>query len=173
MSATKFIEDNLEKLRDKPWASKLGLVLSETGKLVSAAGNFVPGLGLVGGALSLGATLIDPPPSLQDINQLKKSLDTIAEDNSAARTAITRSIEDMEERMNSQESEVRKDLGKVQSDMMKMLVNVKTLNAEMSSEMDQIKGIAVQTFHLVVNLKYKVCSTTTFIRGLKSNIYYT
>lgn len=144
----------MEKLRDKPWASKLGLALSETGKLVSAAGNFIPGLGLVGGALSLGATLIDPPPSLDDINQLKKSLETITED--VARTTITSKIEDMEERINSQQSEVRKDLGKVQSDMMKMLENVKTLNAEMSSEMDQIKGIAVQTFHLVVNLKYKV-----------------
>ena len=146
----------MEKLRGKPWASRLGLVLSETGKLVSAAGNFVPGLGLVGGALSLGATLIDPPPSLQDIQTLKKSLETIAVDNSVVRAAITKSIEDMEERMNSQESEVRKDLGKVQSDMMKMLENVKTLNSEMSSEMEEIKGIAVQTFQLVVNLKYKV-----------------
>ena len=107
-------------------------------------------------SLSLGATLIDPPPSIQDIQQLKTSLQTIAEDNSVVRAAITKSIEDMEERMNSQESEVRKDLGKVQSDMMKMLENVKTLNSEMSSEMEEIKGIAVQTFQLVVNLKYKV-----------------
>ena len=163
MPGTKFIEDNLEKLRDKPWASKLGMVLSETGKLVSAAGNFVPGLGLVGGALSLGATLIDPPPSIQDIQQLKKSLETIGEDNSVVRAAITKSIEDMEERMNSQECEVRKDLGKVQSDMMKMLENVKTLNSEMSSEMEEIKGIAVQTFQLVVNLKYKVAFSIWFI----------
>ena len=154
MPSTKFIEDNLEKLREKPWASKLGLALSETGKLVSAAGNFIPGLGLVGGALSLGATLIDPPASLQDIKQLKKSLETISED--VTRATITRKIEDMEERINSQQSEVREDLGQVQSDMMKMMEKVKTLNAEISPEIAQIKGIAIQTFHLVVNLKYKV-----------------
>ena len=156
MPAIKFIEDNLERLRDKPWASKLGTVLSETGKLVAAAGNFIPGLGLVGGALSLGATLLDPPPSRQDIDELKKSLETLAEDNSVVRATITRTIEEMEERINSQQSEVRTDLGKVQSDIMKVLENVKTLNAEMSSEMEEIKSITVQTFHLVVNLKYKV-----------------
>ena len=73
--ATKtFVEDKkeyvdvyLEKVRDHEWSERLGKGCKTTGQIVTALGNFVPGLGIVGGALSLGGTLLDPTATKKDL----------------------------------------------------------------------------------------------------------
>ena len=57
------------KVRGQTWSEPLGKACSVTGAIVSGLGNFVPGLGIVGGALALGGTLLNPKASLNDVRR--------------------------------------------------------------------------------------------------------
>ena len=69
--------EGLEKVRAKPWASPLGKALEVSSKVVGAVEGFVPGANIIGGALSFGATLLNPEPTLEiahPIGESKRSL---------------------------------------------------------------------------------------------------
>ena len=70
------VTNSLEKVQKKPWAEPLGQAMSITGKVVSGCGNFIPGAGIIGGALSFGSSLLNPQPTMQE---LKKQLDDVNE----------------------------------------------------------------------------------------------
>ena len=68
-----FIQDGLDKIRAKTWAEPMGQVLGVTAQVVDCVGNFVPGVGFLGAALKLGADLLNPEPSIQDLeNELQE-----------------------------------------------------------------------------------------------------
>ena len=68
-SAKNHVDETLEKIQKKRWAEPLGKTLEVTGKIVEGVGSFVPGAGVIGGALSFGATLLNPTPSLKDLQK--------------------------------------------------------------------------------------------------------
>ena len=55
-----------EKVRGKTWATSLGKALDVSGKVVCAVEGFLPGANIIGGALSYGATLLNPELSVED-----------------------------------------------------------------------------------------------------------
>ena len=55
-----FFKDRLDKIRSKPWAEKTGSILKKTGMLVGAFGGFCPGIGIIAGALTFTAEVLDP-----------------------------------------------------------------------------------------------------------------
>ena len=65
--AKEHVEEGLEKVRAKPWAEPLGKALRISGKIAGAVEGLVPGANIIGGALSFGATLLKPEPSLEDL----------------------------------------------------------------------------------------------------------
>ena len=75
----KRVDEGLEKVRAKPWAEPLGKALVTTSSIVDALGNFVPGLGVIGGALSFGATVLNPVPTpqelMKEIQEIKKMME--------------------------------------------------------------------------------------------------
>ena len=56
-------------MRGQTWSEPLGKACSVTGLIVQGLGNFVPGLGIVGGALSLGGTLLNPKATMNDVRR--------------------------------------------------------------------------------------------------------
>ena len=54
-------------MKAKPWAEPLGKALRISGKIAGAVEGLVPGANILGGALSFGATLLKPEPSLEDL----------------------------------------------------------------------------------------------------------
>ena len=73
--AKNFVEEGLEKVRSRPWAEPLGKALGVSGKIVGVVEGLVPGANIIGGALSFGATLLNPAPTIED---LQKELRDIA-----------------------------------------------------------------------------------------------
>ena len=65
--AKEHVEEGIEKVRAKPWAEPLGKALRVSGKIAGAVEGLVPGANIIGGALSFGATLLKPEPSLEDL----------------------------------------------------------------------------------------------------------
>ena len=64
--------------------------------LVTGLGSVVPGIGIIGGALSLGATLLDPKPSLKDLqknlNEIKDELKSISEPDEELRRILEKTV---------------------------------------------------------------------------------
>ena len=76
--AKNHVDEALEKVRAKPWAEPLGKALQASSKIVGAVDGFVPGANVIGGALSFGATLLNPEPSVEDLQkQLREIKDTL------------------------------------------------------------------------------------------------
>ena len=63
------VDEALVKVRSQTWSEPLGKACSVTGSIVSGLGNFVPGLGILGGALSLGSKVLNPTTSMNDVRR--------------------------------------------------------------------------------------------------------
>ena len=63
------VDEALVKVRGQTWSEPLGKACSVTGSIVSGLGNFVPGLGILGGALCLGSKVLNPKASMNDVRR--------------------------------------------------------------------------------------------------------
>ena len=68
-AAKDHVNGSLEKVRERPWAIQLGKALETSSKVVGAVEDFVPGAKLIGGALSFGATLLNPENAMEDLQK--------------------------------------------------------------------------------------------------------
>ena len=59
----------LAKIRGQTWSEPLGQACSVTGGIMTGLGTFVPGVGMLGGALSLGGTLLNPKATMNDVRR--------------------------------------------------------------------------------------------------------
>ena len=66
------IQDGLARIQEKSWAEPLGKGLGVGAKIVDCMGSFVPGAGILGGAMALGASLLNPEPSMEDLQTSRK-----------------------------------------------------------------------------------------------------
>ena len=64
-----YVDEALTKVRAKTWSEPLGKACAVTGGIVSGLGNFVPGLGVIGGALSLGSKVLNPAATINDVRR--------------------------------------------------------------------------------------------------------
>ena len=67
------VDEALAKVRSQPWSEPLGQTLSVTGTIVSGCGNFVPFLGMAGGALSMGSKLLNPVATMNDLRRAQET----------------------------------------------------------------------------------------------------
>ena len=67
------VDEALGKVRSQPWSEPLGQALSVTGTIVSGCGNFVPFLGMAGGALNMGSKLLNPKASMNDLRRAQET----------------------------------------------------------------------------------------------------
>ena len=63
------VDEALVIVRGQTWSEPLGKACAVTGGIVSGLGSFVPGLGIVGGALSLGSKVLNPTASMNDLRR--------------------------------------------------------------------------------------------------------
>ena len=56
MQFVKEAQDKLEEVRHKSWAPPVATALKITGEAVNAVGGWLPGVGMIGGALKMGST---------------------------------------------------------------------------------------------------------------------
>ena len=156
--AQNFVEEGLEKVRSKPWAEPLGKALQVSGKIVGTVEGFVPGVNIIGGALSFGATLLNPEPTIED---LQKELRDIKEDISrstsqAAVRALENEKRDLENKIAHPPEEIKKEFGEVKIAIKSILKEVEHSNDGMTEEMTGMKDLIGRTFKMVQDIRYKV-----------------
>ena len=71
-----FVKDGIGKVRSKPWAEPVGTALGVTASICKGLGDFVPGLGIIGGSINVASKLLNPAPSLVYFRDQSRLLST-------------------------------------------------------------------------------------------------
>ena len=156
--AKNHVEEGLEKVRAKPWAEPLGKALEASGKIVGAVDGFVPGANIIGGALSFGATLLNPEPSPKDLlKELREIREAIEGSKNATMTlALERAKQELEDKIAHPVGEIKVEFKEVRVDVKRILKEVGNSDKKMTAEVSKIRDMVSQTFHVVVDSRFKV-----------------
>ena len=148
----KCVSISLDKLKAQPWASPLGKAMTVTGGTLKIIGYFVPGVGIVGGALAAGSCLLKPSnEDLQkDIRAMHETLKNIQDE--SVRNILQDNIENLEK----QQREIRDDFAEIKDEMGLVLKEIQTKSHLIAAEISSIKDIINLTFGLVTDIRYKV-----------------
>ena len=73
LDSVSYVKDAVSKVRSQEWAEPVGKAMGATAAIFSAF-SFVPGMGIIGGALKLGSSILNPTVTLHDMNRLEKEL---------------------------------------------------------------------------------------------------
>ena len=151
------VQRNLKKVQGKPWAEPLGQTLAITGKIVETC---VPGAGLIGGALSFGASLLNPEPTLDDLKAQMAEMQTVLQDLSSdkqmMRNFIQNEMTNLQAKIDNPADEIRSDFYEVKVEMLAMMRSIREENLSNADEILEMKDIISKTFDLVTDIKYKV-----------------
>ena len=148
----KCVSRGLDKLKAQPWASPLGTALSVTGGTLKVVGHFVPGVGILGGALAAGSTLLKPSnEDLQkDIQAMHQTLKNTQNE------SVRRMMQDNIASLERQQSEIREDFAEVKEELGEVMREIQTKSQNITKEISRIKDIINLTFGLVTDIRYKV-----------------
>ena len=146
------VKESLKKVQEKPWAEPLGEALEVSAKIVEGLGNFVPGANMIGGALSFGATLLNPQPTLKDLQQQLSEIKKDLESPTLGAVAV-RLLE--KEKKDILEA-IEKENKEVMDAMQTMFDKVSTSNTELTKDMADIKDRVNQILLHVVEARFKV-----------------
>ena len=160
----KSVEKSLERVQKKTWAEPLGKTIGYTGKIIKECGSFIPGAGIIGGALSFGSALLNPEPSLQDLKKqlddLNAGLKMISTDNESIRKVLEESVKKeisiLEGKIANPPSEIRCDFETIKLEMLETMTDIQRNNDCISIEVSSIKDVTSKTFNLVTDIRYKV-----------------
>ena len=152
------VQEGLEKVRAKPWATPLGTALQVSGKIVGAVDAFVPGAKYLGGALAFGATLLYPEPTPQELQEQLRDIKAIIEEssNEFAIQALEKAQLELEEKIANPVGEIKVEFAEVRADMKRIFNEVGESSRKMTEEMSKMRGLINQTFQIVTDNRFKV-----------------
>ena len=154
------VEEGLEKVRAKPWATPLGKALQASGKVVGAVGGFVPGAKYLGGALSFGATLLYPEPTPQELQEQLREIKAALEgtSNELVLQALGKVQLELEDKIANPVGEIKVEFEEVRAEMRRIFKEVGESNNQMTEEMSRMRDLISQTFQIVLDTRFKVPS---------------
>ena len=152
------VQEGLEKVRAKPWAEPLGKALEVSRKIVGAVDGFVPGAKYVGGALSFGATLLNPQPTPQELQKELRDIKATIEGttNETIVHLLEKHQQELEEKLANPVGEIKVEFEEVRADMKRIFYEVGESSKQMSKEVSKMSDLLSQTFHVVVDNRFKV-----------------
>ena len=152
------VEEGLEKVRAKPWATPLGKALQVSGKIVGAVDGFVPGAKYLGGALSFGATLLYPEPTPQELQEQLRDIKATIEgtSNKFVVQALEKAQLELEEKIANPVGEIKVEFAEVRADMKRIFREVGESSKKMTLEMSKLRDLISRTFQIVVDNRFKV-----------------
>ena len=157
-----FIQDSLDKIRAKKWAEPMGQVLGVTAQVVDCVGNFVPGVGMIGAALKLGADLLNPEPSIQDLEnglkEIRKDLGNNRQLSARARKLLEKEKSELENTLANiitSQSEIRTDMIEVKNDVQSGFKAIASDLKSIEKDVSEIKDKISATYDIVCDIQYR------------------
>jgi len=151
------VEEGLEKVRAKPWAQPLGKALEVSGKIVGAVEGLVPGANIIGGALSFGATLLNPQPTVEDLQKELRDIKLAIQESTtkAALKALETAQQDLEFKIAHPIGEIKMEFAEVKAELDKLFKEVGDSHPRISNELSRLKDTISRTYHLVADNRFK------------------
>ena len=129
-------------------------------KIVGAVDGFVPGAKYLGGALSFGATLLYPEPTPQELQEQLREIKAGKEgtSNEFVIQALEKAQQELEDKIANPVGEIKVEFAEVRADMKRIFSEVGESSRKMTEEMSKMRDLINQTFHIVVDTRFKVHS---------------
>jgi len=151
-------QETVKKIRKHLVAGPLGEALNVTSKIVKELGDFIPGAGIIGGALSIGAALLKPAPSIADLQEdlrlVQEKLNAKGNGDTLMRKLMKEKKEIQQKIANPEADAVRTRIEMVE--MKELLMTVGDSNDKMSGILMALQDKISHTFNLVTDMKYRV-----------------
>ena len=151
------VKETLKKVQEKPWAGPLGEALETSASVVGFLEGFVPGANVIGGALSFGATLLNPQPTLKDLQQQLMEIQKELETTSGERA---------KKLLQKEKQEILLAVEKVNKELVDSLQNmfdrVAGTHTELVKDITEIKDLILETLQHVVGGRFKVRTNCIF-----------
>ena len=151
-----FIKDGIEKVRSKSWAEPTATAMQVTSSICDRMGNFVPGVGLIGSTLRIGANLLNPAPTLADLRRSEQEIVARVDgETGIIKTVLNRELEKLREDMKHPYTEIREDLDAVKDEIQACFSDMTPHMRNISEELADMKNIISHTYQLVRDIRYR------------------
>ena len=153
-----YMTEAMEKVQSQSWSEPTGKALEVTGNIVSSLGDFIPGGGIIGGALAFGGKLLNPQPSIKDLHsEMLQIKETLAKQNApSVRRALLEEEKRIKDKIDHPEGELKQNVAEVKDDLRQLLPMVVDFSRNITAELEEIKDKIEVTFQLVTDMRYKV-----------------
>jgi len=170
-----FVKEGLDTVRSKPWAEPVGTALGVTASICRGLGDFVPGLGIVGGAINIGAKMLNPAPTLADIKRTEQEVISQLEGQTGMiKELLEHKLETLREEMKRPHSEILEDFDIVKKEVQSSASAMTQHMNAIGEELVDMKNIINHTYQLVRDTRYRdgiekiEGAYETFINGLNN-----
>lgn len=155
-----YMAEAIEKVQSQSWSEPTGQALEVSAKIVSGLGDFIPGVGIIAGALSFGGKLLNPQPSMKDLHsEMLQIKETLEKQNSPlVKRALLEEEKRIQEKIENPESELKQNMAEVKDDLKLLLPKVQQFSESITSELNEIRDTIEVTFRMVTDMRYKVGS---------------
>jgi hypothetical protein len=102
----------------------------------------VPGLSILGGAMKMGAVLLNPTPTMHDLRRLEKKLEASS---GLADDALDKKLEELQE----------KTFSEIEREVQILAIDISEKMKSVSNELQDVKLVLAETFKIVSDVKYK------------------
>ena len=167
-----YVKEGISTVRSKEWAEPVGVALGATASICNGMGNFVPGAGIVGGGLKMGASLLNPNASLADVNRVEKGIKASLEENyENLKDEIDTNFRKLSEEKESFQPEIRQDLDEIKKEVQESALRIAVEMDIIKKELSDIKSIVNHTYRLVRDVRYRdgiekiEAAYETFLKG--------
>ena len=142
------VSETIKKIESQTWAEPVGKALGVTANICNGLGTWLPGLCILGGALRMGSSLLNPKASLADLKRAQNGIET--------------SIPG---------PELVTDLEKIKADIQSCATDISRDVKKIEKELTETKTIIERTYNLVMDIRFREglekieAAFENFIRG--------
>ena len=147
-----YVDEKLAKVQSKEWAEPLGKTMAISGKILEGFGSFVPGSAILGGAMTFGAQLLNPEPTIKDLheelNQVKELLENPNNSDFLNKT-FTKANQELQEKLEAALTKNRESLQEV-------LLEVTAQRKDVAQDVQAMRNRLEDNFFMLLDIKFKV-----------------
>ena len=150
-----YVKDAIDKIRSKPWAAPVGAAMSTTASIAECF-SWLPGVGIIGGALKIGSSLLNPAPSLSDLSKQVKEIEKHMDGSSGyVKEVLRKQIAEIEHQIENPQPELIQDFDIVRKEIQSSAIVICKDMTKIESDLSEVKNVVRQTYSLVVDSRYK------------------
>ena len=167
-----YVKKGIEKVRCKSWSEPVGQSLDVTASICEGLGNFLPGAGLVGGALQMGSCLLNPKPTLADLRRTEEKLQSSLNDATGfTKEILEQKLEELREDIRNPQPEILQNFEVIKEQLQTSAIDISKDVCKIEEKLCDLKDIIGYTYSLVRDIRYKSgieqveAAYETFLRG--------